>query len=119
MVSRYRQEVPPPRLPLWSLLDGLEKLARQECGPLAEDEAMPAQLEIEKPTGERVPACIVCLIRSALVGLPGPANNAEIYGHNPGREWEFICTLPTPPGADLAELLFAFAQKHWQSGGRL
>lgn len=121
MVSRYRQTEPVPagRLPLWGLLDQIEHGARVEAGPLAEDESSTTHFEMQRQDAAPVPGVILCLIRSALVALPGPNNDAEIYGHNPGREWEYVCNLPAPVGEQLAEVLFAFAASHWQKGGRL
>lgn len=125
MVSRYRHDpapaAQPKRLYFWTLLDALEKGAREEAGALAEDESCITRAEITREGQAPVPAVVFLTIRSALVGVPSLDAPArwEVYGHNPGREWEHVHNLPMMDPEQVGEVLFAVAASHWHNGGRL
>lgn len=125
MVSRYRHDPAPAgqpqRLYFWTLLDALEKGAREEAGGIAEDESSVTHAELSREGAAPVRVVVFCTIRSAFVAAPaleGPAR-WEVYGHNPGREWEHVQNLPAMNAEQVAEVLFAVAAGHWQKGGRL
>lgn len=125
MVSRYRHDpapaAQPGRLFFWTLLDALEKGAREEAGALAEDESSITQAQLSRENAAPVPVVIFLTIRSAFVAAPSLEAPArwEVYGHNPAREWEHVQNLPMMDPEQVGEVLCAVAAKHWQGGGRL
>lgn len=106
------------RLPLWILLDQMERKAREGAGALELDEVATVHGTIEAANRSPAPTLIVLLKARAFVALPGPNGVAEIYGHRPGREWEVVhAAFPHPINEGLAEVLIGLCQEWAQREG--